>query len=255
MKKEYRDNVEIILVSPSEPGNIGGTARAMNNMGFSHLGLVTPVDYKIPETYKFAWNSHEIVDNAKVYDSIPSAIKDKGYVVAMSTRKGRDRGRFEVLNDVVPEIHELAAKTKVAVIFGCESWGLTNDDLLHANRVVRIHTADKFPSLNLSQAVLVTCYELFNSKAKIDRDRLEPASREALELCFTHIEKVLAMIGYGDRGDRLLPKNIIKSVKKLVGRAILDPHEVAMLRGMCSQVEKTIEGFKLRKDKQDGIEK
>lgn len=246
MKKKTRNNIEIILVEPSEPGNIGAAARAMNNMGFLNLGIVKGVEHKVSEAYKFAWNSHDILENAKIYPSIKEAVKNKGFVVAMSCRKGKDRGHFEILNDYVSEIHQMALKTKVAILFGCESWGLTNEDLLYANRVVSIYTATRFSSLNLAQAVLVTCYEILCSEGIVVDERPKPADRDDLEKCYDHIEKVLNILGYGLRGDRLLPKNIMKSVRRTTGKACLDPKEVKMLRGLCSQVEKLAEGYKLR---------
>jgi len=249
MKKAIRDNIEIILVEPAEPGNIGSTARAMNNMGFLNLGLVKPAPYRVPEAYKFAWNSHDILDNARVYPDIPEAVRDKGFVVAMSTRRGKERGHFELMNEFVNDIHQRASKARVAILFGCESWGLTNEDLVYANRVVRIYTAPRFSSLNLAQAVLITCYELLCSGGVPPDERPKPASGEELEKCFTHIESVLHLMGYGTRGTRLLPQNIIKLIRRAAGRAVLDAREVRMIRGLCSQVEKMKDGFKLRKKK------
>lgn len=237
MKIDLRKNIEIILVQPGQPGNIGATCRAMNNMGFENLGLVKPVDYKVPEAYKFAWNSHHILESSKVYDSIAEAVKDKGFVIAMSCRTGKFRGHFENLHEISPEISTYAEKSKVAILFGCESWGLTNEDLTYANRVVKICTAAKYPSLNLAQAVLVTCYELLRTDINIQEERPAPADGRELANCFEHAEKVLAAIGYGKKGDHSLAASILKAFKRIAGRAVLDPREVRMIRGVCSQIE------------------
>lgn len=247
MKKKARDHIEIILVEPSEPGNIGASARAMNNMGFARLGLVKPVPFLVPEAMRFAWNSHDLLENARVYPDLREAVRDKQFVVAMSTRRGKERGHFERLDEFSEEIHRRAEKSRVAILFGCESWGLTNEDLVYANRVVRIHTASRFTSLNLSQAVMVTCYELLCSGGVPPETRPRPASGEELEQCFEHMERVLYLMGYGARGTRLLPRNIIRLVRRAAGRAVLDSREVRMLRGLCSQVEKMKEGFTPRK--------
>ena len=138
MKLELRNQIENILVEPGHPGNIGSAARAMNNMGFTHLGLVNPVNPKDSDAYRMGWNSHEILDKANIYPDLPSALKDKGFVVIMSTRRGKDRGHFETLPDFVPEIYQMAAKTKVALLFGRESIGMKNEELFHpAERALR----------------------------------------------------------------------------------------------------------------------
>ena len=244
MKPQLRDNIEIILVEPSQPGNIGASARAMHNMGFSNLGLVKPVEFKVSEAYKFAWNSHEILEGANVYQNVAEAVKDKSFVVAMSARKGKERGFFEPLSEYAQNIHEETKRGKVGILFGCESWGLTNEDLKYANRIVYIQTAGSYTSLNLAQAVLITVYELFSSSAQEILARPKAATGEDVEQCFSHIEKILNLMGYQEKGDPNLSRNIMKLMRKAAGRAILEPREVRMMRGLCSQVEKIINGFK-----------
>jgi tRNA/rRNA methyltransferase len=159
-------------------------------------------------------------------------------VIALSNRTSKGRGHFELLNDFVPEIHQQAMKTKVAILFGRESCGLLNEEIFYANRCIRIHTAGHFSSLNLSQAVLVTCYELLCSEGVTPDDRPSPASNDNLEQCYKHITEVLWKIGYGARGERLHPDNLLKVIRQLAGRALPDEREIKMLRGICSQVEK-----------------
>lgn len=245
MKAEDRNNVEIILVEPAEPGNIGSAARAMHNMGFSRMGLVNPVEYKVSDTYRLAWNSRDIIDNAKVYSSLREAVADKGFVVGMSTRLGKNRGHIELLNEFVPEMAKMASKTSMAILFGRESWGLTNEELEFANRIVRIHTAGDYTSLNLAQAVLVTCYQMLCAEGVISDERPAPAPHENIEKCFEHIEKVLRKIGYGTiKGDPCIIETIMHTVRKMSGRLTLEPVEVRMIRGVCSQTEVALEGFK-----------
>jgi TrmH family RNA methyltransferase len=255
MKSEIRNNIEIILVTPEEPGNVGATARAMKNMGFSRLGLVRPCDYKDPFAYKMAWNSHEILNAAKVYPDLPSALSQKGFVVAMTTRKGKDRGPFEPLHEFRTEIYRMAMSTQVAILFGPESHGLLNEDLLYANRCVEIHTAGEYRSLNLAQAVLLTCYELLCCEEVPATIHASPAKQEDLEACYVHVEKILHDLGYGIRGQKLLPGNILGVMRKMAGRAVLTKREVRMVRGLCSQVEKFVAGktpdYSKRKNSKD----
>jgi len=247
MKPELRENIEIVLVEPSQPGNIGASARAMHNMGFKNLGLVKPVDFKVSEAYKFAWNSQDILDQANVYQSVSDAVKDSNFVIAMSARKGKERGFFEPLHEYAKEVNEETKRGKVSILFGCESWGLTNDDLKYANRIVCIQTAGLYTSLNLAQAVLITVYELFSASASQNVSaRPKAATGEEINNCFLHIEKILNLMGYQEKGDPNLPRNIIKLMRKASGRAILEPREVRMMRGLCSQVEKIINGHKSR---------
>ena len=249
MKKSVRDNIEIILVKPEQSGNIGSVARAMNNMGFRHLGLVSPAaDHLCLDATKMAWNSHELLKNATVYATLPEALKNKAFVVATSTRLGKDRGHFGSLQEKISHIHACAKESSVAILFGCESHGLENDDLILANQVVRIHTAGQYTSLNLSQAALIVCYELLRSEdAHLSITPPKPVSNEELEQCFVHVESTLAKLGYGVKGERLLPENILNVVRRLAGRALPTGLEVQMIRGLCSQVEKALSGSLLER--------
>ncbi len=255
MKKHVRDNIEIILVKPEQSGNIGSVARAMNNMGFRHLGLVTPAaDHLCLDATKMAWNSHELLKGATVYATLQEALKNKGLVIATSTRPGKDRGHFAALQEKIPDIYAYAKNSLVAILFGCESHGLENEDLLLANQVLRIHTAGHYTSLNLSQAVLIVCYELLHAEhPPVTKPQAlcltppKPASHQELEQCFTHIEITLTKLGYGVKGDRLLPENIIHVMRRLLGRVLPTGLEVQMIRGLCSQVEKALNGSLLER--------
>jgi TrmH family RNA methyltransferase len=249
------DNIEIILVKPESSGNIGSVARAMNNMGFTRLGLISPAaDHLCLDAIKMAWNSHALLKNATLYATLPEALKNKVFVVATSTRLGKDRGHFSALEDKILELRTCAKNHDVAILFGCESHGLENEDLLLANQVVRINTAGHYPSLNLAQAVLIVCYELLRAENKSKKTAnavhgasCKPALNQELEQCFTHIESTLAKLGYGVKGDRLLPEKIIPVIRRFLGRAHPTGLEVQMIRGLCSQVEKALSGSLLER--------
>lgn len=243
MRAKQRNLIEMILVEPESHGNIGSTARAMNNMGFKHLGLVNPPeDFTTGDAYKMAWKSLDILNTAKTYSSIQDAIQDKRLVIAMTRRKGKDRGRFYTLAETLPLLHQVTDNGgKIAVLFGRESKGLLNEELQYADRYVRIPTANVFGSLNLAQAVLLTCYDIFSFDHHEEEESHFPASRETVEMFYTHLETVLGKIGYGARGSRLHPDRLIKKYRKILGRALPDYKEVQMLRGMCSQIEKALE--------------
>ena len=173
---DWKQNVYFVLVEPREQGNIGASARAIKNMGFNNLCLVKPPPEMPEEARWFARNAHDVLDSAKVHDSVEGAISDKAVVVGTTRRKGKNRGLILTAEKGAPGIHDLAAKNKVAILFGREARGLYNHEVNECNFIITIPSSKSQPSLNLSQAVLITAYEL--SKCGEDTVDSQSAARK-----------------------------------------------------------------------------
>ena len=157
------DNIRVVLVEPQHSGNIGAVARAMKNMALSRLVLVNPADHLAMEARMMAMHALDILQQAQVVDTLTQAIADAGYVVGTTRRLGRSRQAQQTSRSIAPLLLELAASNPVALVFGREDSGLTNDELARCHELITIPAHPTFGSLNLAQAVLLVCYELYVS--------------------------------------------------------------------------------------------
>lgn len=231
-------NIWIVLDHPRVIGNIGWSARGMKNMGLSNLALVNPVEYQLGEIKQFAYAAEDVMEAARVFESLEEALRDMQFVIGTTRRVGRNRRPTAYMRDVAPEIVSAAVKNKVAVVFGSEDSGLTNADLSFCDRVVTIPEETDYPSLNLSHAVTLVCYELFLAgQSETFPPLLGLASREEVQGMYDHVRRVLAAIGYDRCGERDLLENILGSLKRLLGRTGLEKHDVNAIRGLCRRIE------------------
>ena len=236
--KALLDNVSIVLVGIRNPGNIGSAARAMKNMGVTRLVLVNPAPYDIPEVYNLAWGAEEVVRNARVCKTLDEALGDCGLVVGATRRKGRRRRPIAPLRTVISKIGAATMSNQVAILFGREDKGLSNDELAHCQLALSIPTSRKMPSLNVAQAVMVVCYELFGY-AIDSQEAPAPALVPQAELwkLYSRLEKALAAIGYGDRGSRKVLASVMRTLRRILGRSGIADDELRALHGICHQVE------------------
>jgi TrmH family RNA methyltransferase len=226
--------IEIVLVRPLRSGNIGAAARAMKNMGFSRLVLVDPTNYRSSEAYQMAYGAKEILERARVVKTLAQAVSTASLVVGTTVRHHKGSDRLIPLPSLVPAILSYATRQKVAVVFGSERTGLTNDEIALCQRLVVIPTAPAFSSLNLAQAVMVVLYELWKGSVQEIRipGRKLALSRE-LEYFYQDLEQLLLGIGFikGRQG-----RFILADLRRIFGRADLDSREVRILRGILRQV-------------------
>lgn len=240
-------NISIVLVEPQNPGNIGSVARAMKNTGFPNLVLVAPVDFKTNEAFSMACKADDILQNALTYPTLKDAIKDARLIVGTTRRKGRGRHPLLTLQEVAPKVLEFSRKNRVSILFGREDKGLTNPELSLCHILVEVPTHGDYPSLNLSHAVLLFCYELFRLEDPVTPS-ITLAPLEDVGGMYSHIEKTLKRLGYGERGGEYLLKAIMRTLRRLFGRTGLMEKEVNMIRGICTQIEKTLK----EKDEKEG---
>lgn len=230
-----QDNISIVLVEPRSPGNIGSAARAMSNTGFKCLQLVSPCDYKNNEGYSMACKADGLLLKAEVFDDLHDCVERAAVVVGTTRRKGRIRWPVMTLAEAVPKILELSAANKVAILFGREDRGLTNDEVLLCDILVEIASSEEYPSLNLSHAVFAVCYHLFTTAAPLV-PAITTVPRVELNGLYKHLEEALRTLNYGEQGNEYLLKTILHNTKRLFGRTGLMQHEVNMLRGIFTQI-------------------
>lgn len=231
-------NIRTVLVRTHHPGNIGSAARAMKTMGLTDLALVNPVEYPSDESIKMAVSASDIVEKAMLFESLFDAVKDCTVVVASTTRS-RGYDLPELSPEQMAEILCASSKTsKVALVFGPERMGLSNDDLQFARYRVTIPTNPDYSSLNLAAAVQTLSYEIFkqSESGKITNSNL---SREfpdigLMEKYYVHLEETLTDSGFIIKNH---PGEIMQKLRRLFSRAQLDKTELNILRGMLSSFQ------------------
>ena len=250
----WKQNVYFVLVEPDEPGNIGASARAIKNMGFTNLSLVKPPAVMTEEGRWFARNANDVLDSAEVFASVDEAIRNKAIVVGTTRRTGKRRGAILPVEKGTARIREVAENNKVAVLFGREARGLLNDEVDECGFMIRIPSSEIQPSLNLSQAVLIIAYELSKyweiakdlpdsrRKKKYDNAALVEGLKAHGEIAalYERIAHVLELLEYVPRGDRNMIKNITVNIKHFIGRAGITEKEINMLQGICTQIENKV---------------
>lgn len=227
--------VRIVLVEPAGALNVGSIARVMKNMGLHQLVLVNPkCDLQSDDARKMAMRAIDVLEAAKIVESIPEALVGCHRAVATAVRS-RLEAPLEHPRQALPWLLEPGLDT--AILFGSEDRGLSNDELKYAQRFVYIPTSDQYQSLNLAQAVAICCYELFQMPVTSETFT-DLCSLDALDRYYQHLESVLLKIGY------LQPHTAASRMEKfrhLFNRAELSEAEVSLLRGILRQVEWAIQ--------------
>ncbi len=232
---EPLDNVSIVLVDTKHAANIGATARAMMNMGLSRLVLVDPPGDSKGESRKLAAGAEAVLDRAESFPTLTEALRGQTFVVGTSRHPGKLRKNFRTPRQAAEELLPLLAANKVSIVFGNEVNGLENDDLKLCSEIIAIPASDRFPSLNLSHAVMIVAYELFIAAREAGPAGGQLADHRELELFYAHLEKTLLAIEFLQHGqaDRMM-----FSLRQLFSRARPDARDVQILRGILCAVER-----------------
>jgi len=230
------ENIRIVLVHPQGMMNIGSVARAIKNMGLKELALVDPAGSPLhPDARVMAVRAQDILEDALIFSHLADAIADCTWVIGTTRRRGKGREGLIDPRQMAGEIIEIAPQNRVAVVFGPEDKGLSNRDLDLCQRLVTIPAHEEFGSLNLAQAVVVTCYEIYmaaHHKEAFPRPH-RLATSEELEGMYGHMEEALLRIGFLDEKN---PKRMMAVLRRIFSRAKLNSREVKILRGICRQV-------------------
>jgi tRNA (cytidine32/uridine32-2'-O)-methyltransferase len=239
----HQSNIKIVLVNTAHPGNIGGAARAMKNMGLSELCLVEPREYPAPRAVWRAAGAREVLTHATVVDSVDEAIADCSLVIGTSARERRIPWPLINPRECGVRVWAEAQKHKVALLFGREDRGLTNDELQKCHYHVHIPSNPEYSSLNLATAVQVLAYEIrMASLANENGDLPDLAewdqplvNAEDLENFHNHLAETMAELDFYDPKN---PKQLLTRMRRLFNRLRMDQMEVSILRGLLSAVQR-----------------
>lgn len=235
-------NIRVVLVQPSHGGNIGGCARAMKNMGLSRLVLVAPEEFPGEEANARAAGATDVLAQAKVYATLDEAIADCHLVIGSSARERRIAWPMLTPHSAAHKLVAAATGQNVAVLFGRERTGLTNEELDRCQFLVNIPADPEFSSLNLACAVQVIAYEIRRATETNDvavpasvADMLgEPLATSAeIQRFYQHLDQVMVTSGFLDPKN---PRLLSRRVMRLFNRIEMTSNEVNILRGILSAV-------------------
>jgi len=236
----HLDLIKIVLVATSHPGNIGATARAMKTMGLQHLCLVAPKTFPHPDAQALASGAEDVLLNAMIYPSLEAAVADCQYVYG-TTARPRDLTWPMLTPSAMATSIKQQLPAKIAIVFGRERTGLSNDELWLCQAGVMIPTSSAYRSLNLSQAVQIIAYELFKALGEADRVAMnmdEPVvNQAAMNQFYQHLTDVLIAIEFMQANE---PKRLMPKLKRLFNRVPIDAADMNILRGSLTQIMRKI---------------
>lgn len=241
-------NIRVVLVNTSHPGNIGGAARAMKNMGLAHLVLVDPLQFPAADASARASGADDLLANAQVVATLEEALVGCSLVLGTSAR---DRSLPWPMLDPREcggkTVEAAATGQQVALVFGREHAGLTNDELQRCHYHVHIPSNPEFSSLNLAAAVQVLAYEVRTAwlagqaagGANTAAEAPALATMDEMEGFYKHLEATLVQIGFLDPAN---PRHLMARLRRLFARSAVDHTEMSILRGILTETGKAVRG-------------
>ncbi len=237
--------IRVVLSRTSHPGNIVAAARAMKTMGLSRLWLVSPASFPDPVAEARASGAGDVLANAQVVDSLQEALSGTVFAAALTARR---RDLSLARRDPRAAAAELVqwsrnACGEVALVFGNEASGLSNEELGLCALPVTIPANPAYASLNLGAAVQLMCYELRlaamgeGGSAFPAESLPEPATHDEIENFFAHLESSIVASGFLDPAK---PRRLMPRLRRLFGRARLEKEEIAILRGILSSFDVSV---------------
>jgi len=225
--------VRIVLSRPSHPGNIGAAARAMKTMGVTRLTLVAPRDFPSAEAWARASGATDVLDTAVVCATLDEALRGTVFVAGFTARRRELAAPMRWLREAANTIVAESVQGDVALLFGSETFGLSNDELARCQLPVMIPTHPVYSSLNLAAAVQLACYELRMASSEPPQapqgTEFAVASSEEIEAFFGHLDRAMTASGFLDPAH---PKRLMPRLRRLFARARLEKEEINILRGM-----------------------
>jgi tRNA/rRNA methyltransferase len=226
--------IRVVLVQTSHPGNIGAAARAMKTMGLSRLVLVRPRHFPDPEATALATGAQDLLERAVVCDTLDQALGGAVFSVALSARERVLSYPALDARAAAAQVVRYTAQADTALVFGHETAGLSNDEVLKCSALAHIPANPDYSSLNLAQAVQVMAYETrlaATGPIPAAAPEEELARHEDVEHFFEHLEASIVGSGFLDP---FAPRRLMERLRRLFGRARLEKEEVNILRGMLA---------------------
>lgn len=232
------NNIKIVLINTSHPGNIGSAARAMKTMGLTQLYLVGPLQFPHQKAIEMASGAGDLLSKAIVVDTLSEAIQDCGLVVGTSARSRTIPWPILSPREFAEKARIESQTNKIAVLFGREQTGLTNEELHVCHYHINIPSNPDYCSLNIAAAVQVLAYELrVASQLDVVKEKWDYplATAKEMEYFYSHLEKILIQLEFLKPE---VPRQLMTRLHRLFNRACPDELEIKMLRGILAAVEK-----------------
>ena len=231
----------VVLHRPRDLVNIASVIRIMKNFALRDLRLVAPAEYDAFRVEGIAHKTGDVLKRVVVFDALDQALADCHHVVGFTARQRSAKRNAQRPREAAGDILAVSEATLVALVFGPEDKGLTNDELDRCHRIVTIPTSADYASLNLAQAVAVMAYELFLARGtpplKPPRRAAEPATQEQLERLFADAHQALEAIDFFKTRN---PEPVMRTVREILHRTPLDAREVELARAMCIEAAKRV---------------
>lgn len=233
--------LRVVLVHTTHPGNIGAAARAMLTMGIARLVLVQPLHFPHADATALAAGATRVLDDARVVATLDAALAGCTLTVGLSGRPRAFAGRVLAVREAMREAVAATTDGDVALVFGTEMSGLSNDELARCGMVAAIPASPAYASLNLAAAVQVAAYEarLAAGAGEVWRaPRFAPAGHDAVEALQAHAARTLVALRFLDPSR---PRLLLPRLRRLFGRAGLEHEEVNILRGILTRIDRLVE--------------
>jgi len=229
------DHVAIILQRPRNPENIGAAARAIRNMGIGQLVVVSPENCDLTRILKMATHvASDVVEEMEVFEDLKDAVAPYQYIVGTTARLGGERQTVFSPPEMAKILVPISRENRIAILFGPEDRGLTNEDIRLCHALVNIPTAE-FSSLNLAQAVMIICYELFKASLGPGRKKVPRlAERHELEGMYKQLQEILIRVDFIQPDN---PDYWMNNMRRFFNRLPLRAKEVRIIRGICRQID------------------
>ncbi|MAS50768.1 MAG: tRNA (cytosine(32)/uridine(32)-2'-O)-methyltransferase TrmJ [Chloroflexi bacterium] len=243
--KDYADSIKIVLVGTTHPGNIGAAARAIKTMGLRHLDLVCPKEFPSEQAIYRSKAAKDILENARIYQSLLESVKDCEMVIGTSARNRKVPWPVLDPKNASKEINSnVRNNSKVAIVFGREDRGLTNEELGLCNLHVHIPTNENYTSLNLAQAVQIMTYEVrmsFIGEDNLESDQewdVDIATSDQTERLIEHMDELMQDVEFYDIEN---PRKLLMRVRRFFKRSGIDVMEANIFRGLFSTIQKKLD--------------
>ncbi|MBD3610402.1 MAG: RNA methyltransferase [Gammaproteobacteria bacterium] len=236
------NNIRIVLIHTTHPGNIGAVARAMKNMCLSRLYLVNPREFPSSEATARASGADDVLANAVVCDSLDQALEGCATVYGTSARLRTIRWPQSDPRQAAEQVAVESEQSQVAILFGREHSGLTNEELERCHYLLNIPANSEYSSLNIAAACQVVCYELMMASSLSGGETSqepedELATADEVEGFHQHLEETLIKLEYLDPEN---PRQLTRRLRRLYHKARLEKMEINILRGILKATQKWI---------------
>lgn len=243
-------NIDIVIIEPHHPGNIGSVCRACKNMGVSQVILVNPAPFKTAETYRLGWGAHDVIDRIQVVQSFTELLPNYHCLIGTTNRPRENQVPTYTPEALMPILGPISYRGKIAIVFGRESNGLTNAELTQCNYLSQIPSAVAYPALNLSQAVLIYARAIFmasrtpNPESTYQNTQDEYPNQPYQWQLATHAEQEHLYETLATWVDTLPFKTrhgspaFVRLIRRILGRTQLESRDVRLLLKLISAAKK-----------------